>query len=108
MKNPGLRAFLSFLLLSVLALGASAGIRRRAVSPPRGTIADVLGVGSINGATIAGTVAAVNGPIITLQTGGATPIFIDASRAKFVSCSDAVAAIDDVAVASGIMAVIAP
>jgi hypothetical protein len=107
MKNPGLRV-LSFLLVSVLALGASAGVRRRAVAPPRGATADVLGVGSINGAAIAGSVAAVDGPIITLQTGGATPIFIDASGAKIVSLNDAWSTIDDIAVGARITAFIDP
>ncbi|HKB79640.1 MAG TPA: DUF5666 domain-containing protein [Thermoanaerobaculia bacterium] len=88
----------SILFLSILLLPAfaSAATRHRVTAPPAAIVGDALGVGTISGASISGTVLSVQGTTIVLQTGGAPPIRIDASSARFVSTA-ALASISDVA-----------
>jgi hypothetical protein len=73
------------------ALGAST---HRAVMPP--SAADILGIGPMSGAAVSGSVASVQGSIITLNSGGAAAIRVDASTAKFLSDQAAAASIRDV------------
>jgi hypothetical protein len=71
------------LLMLASALGAST---HRAVAPPSGGdgSADVLGIGPMSGASVSGSVASVQGTTITLNSGGAAAIRVDASAAKFL------------------------
>src|ERR1700694_3361618 len=80
------RILVSFILIILMAGSLAAG-HRRAFTPPgsRETpIVDALGIGAVSGAAGSGTVASVQGTIITLNSGAATSIRIDAANAKFV------------------------
>lgn len=76
------------LLLGPFTLGAAT---RRAVTPPgQGEqLTDALGIGPMSGAAISGSVASVQGTTITLNSGGAPAIRIDASAAKFMGQTSA-------------------
>jgi hypothetical protein len=76
----------AFALLAV-SMSLSAGIHR-AVTPPAIPIdvaSDLLGIGPVSGASIRGVVASVQGTLITLNTGGAPAIAIEASAAKIMN-----------------------
>ncbi|HEU5163679.1 MAG TPA: DUF5666 domain-containing protein [Thermoanaerobaculia bacterium] len=77
---------------------ARAGTHRMVGRPGAGgeTTADVLKIGSMSGAAISGSVGSVQGAVITLQSGGAPAIRIDATNAKFLANRDAAASIADV------------
>lgn len=70
----------------------------RAVTPPKSPVelADVLGIGPMSGAAVRGVVAAVQGTLITLNTGGAPAIVIEASAAKFMNDHGGASSIADV------------
>ncbi|MGH7484114.1 MAG: hypothetical protein ACREMY_00745, partial [bacterium] len=68
--------------LVLLAPALVAGTHRAATPP---NPADALGIGPISGAAVSGSVASVSGATITLNSGGAQSIRIDASAAKFQS-----------------------
>ena len=60
--------------------------KRRAVAPPSGHVsADALGIGHLSGAALAGTVESVEGTVVTLDTGGAPAIRIEAKDAKVIA-----------------------
>ena len=89
-------AFTLVLLILCVSLIASA---HRAVTPPRSPAeeaADVLGIGPMSGASVRGVVASVQGTLITLNTGGAPAIVIDASAAKFMNDHSGSGSIADV------------
>lgn len=67
-------------LVLTLLLTVTLQAKTRAVVPPT---ADVLGIGPISGSALSGTVASVSGTLITLNTGAAPAIRIDAANAKF-------------------------
>jgi hypothetical protein len=71
------------LLFLTFALGAAT---HRATMPPgQGSeLTDALGIGPMSGAAVSGSVASVQGTTITLNSGGAPAIRIDASAAKFM------------------------
>lgn len=79
----------------VVPASAVAATRRASMSPGLG-MADALGIGPMSGAAVSGVVASVSGPIITLSSGGAKPIIIDAGSAKFMGVHDGPASIADV------------
>lgn len=68
-------------ILLVLLTSTLSAATHRAVTPPNE--ADALGIGPISGAAVSGSVASVAGNTITLNSGGAQAIRIDASAAKF-------------------------
>ncbi|MEA2239935.1 MAG: hypothetical protein QOC81_4659 [Thermoanaerobaculia bacterium] len=73
--------------LIVACLTLNAGTHR-ATAPPKSPIdetTDALGIGPMSGSAIRGTVASVQGTQITLNTGGAPAITIEASAAKFMN-----------------------
>jgi len=86
------------LALLILCTSLIAG-SRRAVLPP-GSLApdaaDALGIGSISGASVRGIVSSVQGTVITLNTGGAPAIVIEASSAKIMNDHSGPASIGDV------------
>lgn len=77
---------------------ARAGTHRVVGRPGAGgeATADVLKIGSLSGSAISGSVIAVQGSVITLDSGGAPAIRIDASTAKFLANRDGAASIADV------------
>jgi Domain of unknown function (DUF5666) len=88
---------------------AAPAATHRAVMPPSDTAqADVLGIGVMSGSAVSGSVAGVQGSVITLNSGGAAPIRIDASTAKFMSDHGGAAAIGDVKAGLRITAFINP
>jgi len=70
----------SLTIVLALAFATTLHAKTRSVAPPT---ADVLGIGRISGAALSGTVASVSGTVITLNTGAAPAIRIDAATAKF-------------------------
>ena len=90
-------AALLTVLLSVPPI-ARAGTHRVVGRPGAGgdATADVLKIGPMSGAAISGSVVAVQGSVITLDSGGAPAIRIDASTAKFLANRDGSASIVDV------------
>ncbi len=97
MNRHSARTAFAFALL-LLSTPLIAGIHR-AVMPPGiavGEIADVLGIGPMSGASVRGVVASVQGTLITLNTGGAPAIVIDASSAKFMNDHSGSGSIADV------------
>lgn len=96
MKRPF--ASIVVCLLFILSGSASASVRRSVSAPgtPVTDAADVLGIGSIAGASVRGAVSAVQGTLLTLNTGGATPIMIETSTAKIVSDKSRTASIADI------------
>jgi hypothetical protein len=99
-------AFLTFLVLAT-TLTASADTRRRAVNPASSNHQnDALGIGHISGAAVSGTVAAVSGTTIVLNSGGASPIVVDASSARFATLQSASASLANVEPGARIIAFI--
>ena len=94
------RVAVAALLTVLLAVPpiAQAGARRLVVRPGAGgeAAADLLKIGPMSGSAISGSVAAVQGSVITLHSGGAAAIRIDASTAKFLANRDGAASIADV------------
>lgn len=82
-RNPSAVLLSIIFLFLTFALGAAT---HRAVLPPGqgGGSTDVLGIGPMSGAAVSGSVASVQGTIITLNSGAAPAIQIDASAAKFM------------------------
>lgn len=72
------------LLVVLSAYPALAG-KRRAAAPAMPGTADALGLGEMSGAMIAGTVYSLAGTVVTLDTGGAAPIRIEAKDARIVA-----------------------
>lgn len=87
-------------ILLTLLFTTALHAKTRAVAPPT---ADVLGIGPISGSALSGTVASVSGTLITLNTGTAAAIRIDAANAKF-SGRDGASSIADVTPGSRITA----
>lgn len=79
------RIALVLVLLAAVPLFAA---KRRAVGPPSEVAADALGIGKISGAALAGTVASMDGTIVTLETGSAPPIRIEAKDAKILAADE--------------------
>ncbi len=98
MTRTRLLAILLVLLASTLCAAT-----HRAVMPPNP--ADALGIGPMSGAAVSGSVASVSGTTITLNSGGAQTIRIDASAAKFQS-EQGTASISDVKTGARISAFI--
>jgi hypothetical protein len=90
------RIAIAFLLLALS--GSLVAGTHRAVTPPAtvADAADALGIGSISGASVRGTVASVQGTLITLNSGGAPAIVIDSSAAKFATVAGGSGSIGDV------------
>lgn len=98
MTSRTLRLFCIALLMTA-GPALSAGQRRSVSSGPAPTDSqpvDVLGIGPMSGAAISGTVAAVQGTVITVNSGGAPAIRLDASAAKFQGGSRSGVTIADV------------
>jgi len=83
------RRFLTILIvvLASLPVAAFAGMHRASMTPGTSQMVfnDPLGIGMMSGAMVSGRVAAVAGSIITLDTGSAPAIFVDATNAKFMA-----------------------
>jgi Domain of unknown function (DUF5666) len=95
-RYSGRTAFALMLLVLCASLIAST---HRAVTPPKSPAedaADVLGIGPMSGAFVRGVVASVQGTLITLNTGGAPAIVIEASAAKFMNDHSGSGSIADV------------
>lgn len=94
------RRALVLLLIALVSLPAVAAMRRAAMVPGSGGGMmqgnDPLGIGMMSGAMISGDVASVSGTVITLRSGGAPAIVIDATDAKFMSEHMGYATIADV------------
>ncbi len=95
---------LLIVLLSI-PLVAHAATHRAVMPPSDAAHGDVLGIGMMSGSALSGTVAGVQGSTITLNSGDAAPIIIDASAAKFMSDRSS-ATIGDVKAGSRITAFI--
>ncbi|HYM59646.1 MAG TPA: DUF5666 domain-containing protein, partial [Thermoanaerobaculia bacterium] len=81
-----LRITLLCVMLIALTSSLGAGTHRAVVSPGLGdSQTDALGIGLISGSSVTGTVASVQGMTITLNSGAAPAIHIDASSAKFLA-----------------------
>ena len=94
MTRPSARiAFAIALIATCLTLTAGT---RRAVTPPTNPTDDALGIGPMSGASIRGVVAAVQGTLITLNTGGAPAITIETAAAKFMSDHNGTASLADI------------
>lgn len=90
---------IGFAFVLLLLCASLIGSTHRAVTPPGNLAveaADVLGIGPMSGAFVRGTVAAVQGTLITLSSGGAPAILIEASAAKFLSDKGGSSSIADV------------
>ncbi|HEX7708159.1 MAG TPA: DUF5666 domain-containing protein [Thermoanaerobaculia bacterium] len=99
-------SLLTFLILAS-TLTVSADSRRRAVNPSSSAQQnDALGIGHISGAAVSGTVAAVSGTTIVLNSGGASPIVVDASSARFATLQSATASLENVEPGARIIAFI--
>ncbi len=95
-RHSGRTAFAFALLVLCVSLIAST---HRAVTPPANPVqevADLLGIGPMSGASVRGVVASVQGTLITLNTGGAPAIVIEASTAKFMSDKSGPGSIADI------------
>lgn len=89
----------SFLLLLLVSasVDAFAGSKRRGMTPPSSDPgADALAIGPISGSAVSGVVASVSGTAITLNSGAAPSIVIDASGARFATQRRTSGSIDDV------------
>jgi Domain of unknown function (DUF5666) len=91
------RTAFAFAML-VLCASLIASTHRAVAHPgnPVAEIADALGIGPMSGASVRGVVSAVQGTVITLNTGGAPAIMIETSAAKFMSDKSGPASIADV------------
>jgi hypothetical protein len=99
-------ALLTFLILAT-TVTISADTRRRAVNPASSSQQeDALRIGHISGATVSGTVAAVSGTTIVLNSGGASPIVVDASSARFATLQSASTSLESVEPGARIIAFI--
>jgi hypothetical protein len=94
MTRPTSRIVFAIALIAT-CLTLTAGTRR-AVTPPMNPTDDALGIGPMSGASIRGAVAAVQGTLITLNTGGAPAITIETAAAKFMSDHDGTASLADI------------
>jgi hypothetical protein len=94
MTRPSSRIFFAIALIAA-CITLTAGTRR-AVTPPTNPTDDALGIGPMSGASIRAVVAAVQGTLITLDTGGAPAITIETSAAKFMSDHDGTASLADI------------
>ncbi len=94
-RNPSAVLLSILFLFLTFALGAAT---HRAVMPPGqgGGSTDVLGIGPMSGAAVSGSVASVQGTTITLNSGAAPAIQIDASAAKFMGQTGGAGSISDV------------
>lgn len=102
------RAVIALLILS-LTISANAGTRRRAVGHPASpSTADALGIGQLSGAALSGTVTSVAGTIVTVNSGGAPAIRIEAANAKILAWDEMPRTIADIAPGSRITAFIEP
>ncbi len=84
MRARSIAVFLVLILIVAIPLQAD---RRRAVSAPAPAdtaITDPLGMSAMRGASVAGTVASVQGTIVTLSTGGAPAVLIETRNAQIV------------------------
>lgn len=79
-------AVLLSIILLLLTFPLGAATHRAAMPPGQGSeqMTDALGIGPMSGAAVSGSVASVQGTTITLNSGGAPAIRIDASAAKFM------------------------
>lgn len=79
-------AVLLSIILLFLTFTLGAATHRAAMPPGQGSgqLTDVLGIGPMSGAAVSGSVASVQGTTITLNSGGAPAIRIDAAAAKFM------------------------
>lgn len=102
------RILVVLVLSLILATTVVADGRRRAVGPPADAGVDALGIGRVGGATIAGTVASVSGTVITLNTGSAPTIRVEAANAKIMAMKDGVATIAAIQPGSRITALVTP
>jgi len=86
MNRHSRRAVFAFALF-VVSASLIASTHRAVTHPgsPAADVADALGIGPMSGASVRGVVASVSGTLITLNTGGAPAIVIDASAARFGS-----------------------
>ncbi|MFZ2491806.1 MAG: DUF5666 domain-containing protein [Thermoanaerobaculia bacterium] len=102
------RTLIVLVLALILATTLAADGRRRAVGPPADAAPDALGIGRVGGATIAGTVASVSGTILTLNTGTAQQIRIEAANAKIMAMKDGVATIAAIQPGARVTAFVTP
>lgn len=90
------RRLISLLVLATLvSLPMDAGSRRRSATPSPSPTADALGVGQLTGALLEGTVESVNGAVITLDSGGAAAVRIDAAGGRIISGDQVVQTVAD-------------
>lgn len=97
MNRYSRRTAFGFVLLTLCVSLAAA--THRAVAPPGnpvGEVADALGIGPMSGASVRGVVASVQGTLITLNTGGAPAITIEASAAKFMNDLSGASSLSDI------------
>jgi hypothetical protein len=102
MTRPFSRIILAIALIAA-CLTLTAGTHR-AATPPTNPTEDALGIGPMSGASVRGVVAAVQGTLITLNTGGAPAIAIETAAAKFMSDHDGTASLAGIKVGSRITA----
>jgi hypothetical protein len=87
----------AFALLAI-TVSLNAGTHH-AVTPPPTPIdeaSDALGIGPMSGASIRGVVAGIQGTLITLNTGGAPAITIEASAAKIMNDHSGASSLADI------------
>jgi hypothetical protein len=94
MTRPSTRIVFAIALIAA-CFSLTAGTHR-AATPPTIPIDDALGIGPMSGASVRGVVAAVQGTLTTLNTGGAPAITIETAAAKFMSDHDGTASLADV------------
>lgn len=97
MNRYSRRTAFGFVLL-ILCVSLAASTHRAVVPPgnPAGDVADALGIGPMSGASVRGVVASVQGTLITLNTGGAPAITIEASAAKFMNDLSGASSLSDI------------
>jgi hypothetical protein len=92
-RSSARTAFAIAIIAACLSLTAGT---HRAVAPPLNPTDDALGIGPMSGASVRGVVAAVQGTLITINTGGAPAIMIETSASKFMSDHNGTATLADI------------